>query len=80
MKDEMAWSKDTRREIERLEDWIFIILRVMGYLEGLADDGDKTAVRRYERLNTVYEDCKRIRATQYKQGLLFDGDDQDPVG
>ena len=63
----MAWNKDKARFIEFLEEAIYDLVLVRGYLETRAKEGDTMAVDAAARLRHVQQDFRRMRQQQWKQ-------------
>jgi len=77
----MAWTQDKAKQIKFLEDSLFRIMEVRGYLETRSREGDVTAAVMHERLRAVYIDFRRVRHSMWEQlgipGLELGEDGQD---
>jgi len=67
----MAWPKHVGQVIQLLEDGIYVVIEVRGYLEAKASDGDTQAAQYAGRLEGVQNLFKLIRQQQYEQIGLF---------
>ncbi|HUV74777.1 MAG TPA: hypothetical protein VMW79_10745 [Anaerolineae bacterium] len=67
----MAWPKHVGQVIQLLEDGIYVIIELRGYLEAKAGDGDTRAAQYAGRLEGVQNLFKLIRQQQYEQIGLF---------
>jgi len=66
----MAWPKHVGQVIQLLEDGIYVIVELRGYLEAKAKD-DPQAAKYVGRLEGVQNLFKLIRQQQYEQIGLF---------
>lgn len=66
----MAWPRDKREIIDFLENGMFEVAYVAGYLEGIA--GDSQAVKCGEKMRKLYDDWKAVRMKQFRQLGFYD--------
>ena len=72
----MAWPKHVQQVVELLDEGIYDIVLVRGYLEARANQGDTLAAQHAGRLEGVQKLFRLIRIQQWKQlGLWPGGDD-----
>ena len=73
----MAWPKNVGQVIQLLEEGIYVIVLVRGYLEAKAAEGDTLAAQHAGRLEGVQQLFRLIRQQQYEQMGFFQNEAKD---
>lgn len=66
----MAWTKDKTQFVEFLEDSVWLLSEVQGYLKTRAHEGDVAAVHYEAKQEEALKAYRRVRQSLWKQLAL----------